>query len=103
TMTVVSSMPEGEPTWAVSMAMPSKPIKLAANAPSTRPQIASRSSRKPTLAFSPALLDAGEQLGEQLDLPPRSVSHLGELALRLRITLCVTPSRRLTISGGTHM
>src|SRR5256885_9106178 len=85
TITVVSSSPEGALPCAVSMAMPSKPIRLAANAPSTRPQIASRSSRKPTLAFSPALLGPGEQVGEKLDLPPRPVSHLGELAPRLRI------------------
>src|SRR5947209_4572855 len=95
TITVVSSIPEGALTWAVSMAMPSNPIRLAANAPSTRPQIASRSSRKPTLAFSPALLDASEQPGEQLDLPPCAVAHLGELALRLRIPFLRQPPQDL--------
>src|SRR5438105_8366631 len=95
TITVTSSMPAGALTWAVSMAMPSNPISVAAKAPSTRPQIASRSSRKPTSAFSPALADAGEQLGEHLDLPPRPVSHLGELALRLRIPIGRKPLQDL--------
>src|SRR5256885_2291844 len=69
------------------MAMPSKPIRLAAKAPSTRPQIASRSSRNPMLPPSSApLLDAGEQPGQELDLPLRPFSQLGEPALCLAVT-----------------
>src|SRR5437879_447950 len=48
------SMPDEERASWVSMAMPSKPIRLAAKEPSTLPQICSRSSLKPISPFSSA-------------------------------------------------
>src|SRR5260370_12822850 len=83
---VCSSTPSGTLGSTVSMGMPSKPITLAAKAPSTRPQIPSRSSRNdiaPSLLAAgsgptPLLLDAREQGLEERDRSRRRRAQLAQ-------------------------
>src|SRR4051812_47867693 len=82
TSKVASSMPfRGLASWG-SLGMPSKPITLAANEPSTLPQICSRSSLKDM----PAFLHSFEQFLQETDLALRR-RQLREPLLRLCVAL----------------
>src|SRR5690348_11630763 len=88
TSRLCSSIPCGGLASWVSIGIPSKPITLAANEPSTLPQICSRSSLKPISA--PPFVDPLQQPLKQFDLAPRR-GELGEPFQRRRVPLLRQP------------